>query len=431
MQAPPRAPHVPDACLLVLTSKGSSNALVFENATALRAHAPHVALTLSSHPGYAIVTRRSSGPHNVGHPWMVEELGVGRAHHAATATFSAEGFLTYSHGTAQGKVLDVSMWNYECGNTVNFVGSQKNSKETFKGGGGRNFTLNPDGTMSPSHAPHLVLGLNPPDCTLVNKGVMQALVLTPDAVQALRSGQVAALTLASHPGYAIVPKTDGPRRIDDWHVAYQHLGVGPASTAMKVRQEGPFLLSAHPSTHEFILDVPFGVLKVHCHGEHGPLPIAAINLERGTNKEHHNAARLFQLNNDGTLSPQKAPHLVFGIHGEVVPSAAAAAMAAAVPAMGMSPPVVVATAVVVEGGVPMGVPVGGGASSSSASSSSMAAAAGGAPRTLKEMADHLKEQLGLKGTIKEVVEQSCEQLGIAPKGISLIEQATACCQALG
>ena len=70
----------------------------------------------------------------------------------------------------------------------------------------------------------------------------------------------------------------------------------------------------------------------------------------------------------------------------------------------------------------MGVPVGGGVVLS-ASSSSMAAAAGGAPRTLKEMADHLKEQLGLKGTIKEVVEQSCEQLASRQR-ISLIEQAT-------
>ena len=142
-------------------------------------------------------------------------------------------------------------------------------------------------------------------------------MLDDTAATALRGGRTATLTLKSHPGYAIVPKTDGPRRIDDWHIGFQQLGVGPASKAMMVRQEGPFLLSAHPSTHDFILDVPFGALNVHCRGDHGPLPIAAINIERGTNKEHHNAARLFQLNKDNTISPQKAPHLVFGVSGTI------------------------------------------------------------------------------------------------------------------
>ena len=57
------------------------------------------------------------------------------------------------------------MWKYEAGNDLNFVGHQSARGETFKHGGGRSFVLNADGTMSVSTAPHLVLGMNIPDCT--------------------------------------------------------------------------------------------------------------------------------------------------------------------------------------------------------------------------------------------------------------------------
>ena len=33
---------------------------------------------------------------------------------------------------------------------------------------GRNFVLNSDGTLSVKPAPHLMLGMSPPDCTLVS-----------------------------------------------------------------------------------------------------------------------------------------------------------------------------------------------------------------------------------------------------------------------
>merc|ERR1719199_293282 len=99
---------------------------------------------------------------------MADLLGVGAAENAASGTLDERGFLTYTHGGTNGKVLDVAHWKYEVGNDVNFVGHVSARGETFKEGGGRSFVLNGDGTLACKHAPHLVLGLNPPDCTLVN-----------------------------------------------------------------------------------------------------------------------------------------------------------------------------------------------------------------------------------------------------------------------
>ena len=49
--------------------------------------------------------------------------------------------------------------------------------------------------------------------------------------------------------------------------------------------ENQFILSEHFSSRDFILDVPFGKLTEHCLGDHGKLPIAAINIERGEKDE--------------------------------------------------------------------------------------------------------------------------------------------------
>ena len=52
-------------------------------------------------------------------------------------------------------------------------------------------------------------------------------------------------------------------------------------------------------------------------------------------------------------------------------------------------------------------------------------------RTLVEMSDLLKGQLGLSGNVAQVVASACEELGVATKGKSLVEQAREACAALG
>lgn len=216
------------------------------------------------------------------------------------------------------------------GNDVNFVGHNSNAKRTYIPFGGREFVLNPDGTVKAKFGNHLVLGVDPPDCTLVPlQNVGNKLVIEPQVAQALRNGQAAPLTLASHPGYAIVPKTEQPRRFAPAKNNYQQLGVGPAATVpMIARLEGAFLVSHHTSTMNYVFDIPFGSLVEHCHGKNGKQPIAAISFDHGNAKEEGNAARLFVLNADDTISPQRASNLVFGIRGYLPGSGAGAAVGA-------------------------------------------------------------------------------------------------------
>ena len=123
------------------------------------------------------------------------------------------------------------------------------------------------------------------------------------------------LLLASHPGYAIVPKSDEPQRIDDWGVNYQHLGIGPASEALQAKMHGEFLLSQHPATRDYVLDVPFATYAVHCEGEHGKLPLAVISWDDRSRNLDADAPRTFFVNADNSISPTKATHLAFGIRG--------------------------------------------------------------------------------------------------------------------
>ena len=268
--------------------------------------------------------------------------------------------------------------------------------------------------------------------------VVNKIVLDAHVADALRNGRTTPLTLASHPGFAIVPKTEEPRRIHEWGVNYQHLGVGPTvdgmmtSYPLTARLEGPFLVSQYHTTREYVFDVPFGNLNEHCAGEHGKLPIAALFFDHGNNKEDHNAARLFVLNNDNTISPQRAAHLVFGIRGDLPPLPEGGAGTAAVPTaqsvpvqVPMAQPVVGATVVatpvaaVAVTAVPMGMPVEAQAGSSSS------------PPPLHEMVAVFRRELSItESAMPDVVDAACEKLGLNPKGMSLLDKATACWQLL-
>jgi len=55
-------------------------------------------------------------------------------------------------------VFDVAFWKMVEGTPVNFVGSGAGHAKTKQGGGGRDWELNHDGTISPKNNPHLALG---------------------------------------------------------------------------------------------------------------------------------------------------------------------------------------------------------------------------------------------------------------------------------
>ena len=283
---------------------------------------------------------------------------------------------------------------------------------------GRNFVLNSDGTLSVKPAPHLVLGMSPPDCTLVGAQAAECVVLQPGVAQALRAGQVTPLLLASPPGYAIVPKTDNPRRIDQWRVMYQQLGIGPAAQALQARMQGQFILSQHPSTRDYVLDVPYATYTVHCQGQHGKLPISAICWDdRGRNLDA-NAPRTFVVNANNSISPTKATHLVFGIRGALPPLAAAQHVAQPT---AQSVPVVQSVPVAQPANVPMGMPVEAAVPAASSSSATTPMP------PLNQACEEFKRELGVGGAnFAEVVDAACEMLGISTKGLSLMEKAQKC-----
>ena len=313
--------------------------------------------------------------------------------------------------------------------------------------------LNSDGTLSVKPAPHLVLGMSPPDCTLVGAQAAECVVLQPGVAQALRAGQVTPLLLASPPGYAIVPKTDNPRRIDQWRVMYQQLGIGPAAQALQARMQGQFILSQHPSTRDYVLDVPYATYTVHCQGQHGKLPISAICWDdRGRNLDA-NAPRTFVVNANNSISPTKATHLVFGIRGALPPLAAAQhvaqptaqsvpvvqSVAVAQPALQLGPPSVhggtsSANSALGDayrtGGlpnVPLGLPVEAAVPMKSCAAASSSSATTPMP-PLNQACEEFKRELGVGGTnLADVVDAACEVLGISDsKGLSLMEKAQKC-----
>ena len=324
---PPRPAPLPfdgGAPELILTKRGSPLQITLENWQQLK-QGEAVPLHLASHPGYAIVPRApEQGPVHVGPPcggddWMYVELGVGPSDKALKAAFDKQGFFTSSHApnsmrgdsasAPPSMVFDISWWKYEEGNTVNLVGEARSNERSRDTGGGRTFTINEDGSVSNSRNPHLVLGVNLPDITLVNATSPNALTFDVAAgPRGLSSGQSVPLTLASHPGLAVCPKTE-PRRINEWGVSYQHWGLGEAKNAMTVKKEGEFILSTHPSSLNFVLDVPFDKRVEGCEG----MPLAVIYFDNGSNKEEGNKARKFMVNPNGTLSPVASPHLVLGV----------------------------------------------------------------------------------------------------------------------
>jgi len=335
---PPRPlplPICPTASRLVLCERGSPNQLIFSHAERLRNGDANVPLSLESHPGFTIAARNAeTGPFE-DENWMVVELGVcsDDGQTGLHVQFDKSGFVTSSHApstpptvhkhnilttdgteadteyhtTIPSMVFDISYWNYEAGNTVNLVGSQFSNEKSRRGGGGRTFIVNNDGTISSAKAPNLVLGFDLPDVTLVNVSSENAFVF--DRADELNSGTAIPLTLSSHPGYAICPQSN-PQRFEEFKVYYQRLGLcDSVDHAMVVKKEGDFIVSATNSSPNFVLDVPYDK-RVEGTGD---IALSVIHFDKGNDKEEGNNARLFIINENNTISPVASPHLVLGL----------------------------------------------------------------------------------------------------------------------
>jgi hypothetical protein len=137
-----------------LVPRGHPNAFVFVNAQQLAAGGRDVPLTLRSHPGKAVIAKWSRPSRFA--EWKYVHLGLGDAADALRVTHTpGDAFISL------GKFcFDVCFWKYEVGNQISLV--SHTCGDGRKGGGGRDFVINADGTIGTMHASQFVLGLKPP-----------------------------------------------------------------------------------------------------------------------------------------------------------------------------------------------------------------------------------------------------------------------------
>jgi len=198
------------------------------------------------------------------------------------------------------------------------VKAHTSDQETRKFGGGRDFVVNPDGTISSKPAPHLLLGNCNGTLALVDKGSPHACVLAnvekteeykvaEDWEARLRTFTDIDLTLSSHPGLAIVPKWAETRNAwGEWD--YVDLGVGPPHKCVRASYDGQFIATTHvlSSNEEMVFDVSMW----RCvEGNHLVL-VKAHTSDQETRK--FGGGRDFVVNPDGTISSKPAPHLLLG-----------------------------------------------------------------------------------------------------------------------
>ena len=296
---PPGSGATEDGPKLVLTSKGSSSALYFENAAGL--HQKGGAL-LTLRGGNMAVVPRYDYPRDAGE-WSYIELGLGPRGMAMRVRLDGE-FLVRVHDE---RVFDIAHWKYEEGNNLVILRSSTfHPDHTRKAPGGRSFVVNPDGTISPKFAQHLVLGGQQPTFSFVP--AESPLVCRFRRAEALAAGKKVPLRLASHPGLAVVQVFDKPREAHhEWH--YKTLGIGPASKAVVAsRQESFFVDKAGWYV------CPSG-LKVH-KGNHTDLVanryIHPARIQEEHRKRGEERPLEYEFHADGSVAPASAPHLRLG-----------------------------------------------------------------------------------------------------------------------
>ena len=296
--SPPSSGATEDGPKLVLTSKGSADAIYFENAHAL--HQKGGAL-LTLRGGMAVVPRYD-------HPreimeWSYIELGLGPRGMAMRVRLDGD-FLVRVHDE---RVFDIAWWKYEVGNHLSILRSTAcHPGHTRYGNGGRSFIVNSDGTISPQKAQHLVLGAGKPTFSFVP--AESPLVCRFQHAKALAAGQQVPLTLASHPGLAVVQIFDDPREaFGEWH--YKALGLGPASKAVVASRQGSFFVD---KAGWYVCP---SMMNVH-QGNHTDLVVNRHNHPARIHEEHrkHGGKRPldFEFHADGSVAPASAPHLRLG-----------------------------------------------------------------------------------------------------------------------
>ena len=164
-------------------------------------------LALTSHPGLAVVPKFN--PIKIDE-WRVhyQHLGLGRADHTSATVrvhrrFSEGAFIVSTCASSPGFVLDVPFDRREEGTggmVMSFISFDERHKNEERGNKARAWTVNVgDGTIGPSHSPHLVLGVRPGERLILGRGAAAPMQ------QATVVGMVAAQPV--QPVQTVVPMT--------------------------------------------------------------------------------------------------------------------------------------------------------------------------------------------------------------------------------
>merc|ERR1712046_134040 len=215
------------------------------------------------------------------------------------------------------------------GTAVNWVGGGSDSR-TYLNGGGRDFRVNPDGSISLFSHPHLALGVFDPETKpsrtsrVIDSGLVLVRAGSPgvlrfDHFQALQAGMAAPLTCnASHPGNGIGTKYPEERMLGEWRYTESKM-VAAQNACMAQLVQGKFIKRVDAN---LVLDVAFWVFQEG----------TAVNWAGGGSDSRtylNGGGRDFRVNPDGSISLVNHPHLALGVSAAANTIAAATAATAA------------------------------------------------------------------------------------------------------
>lgn len=92
-------------------------------------------LTLSSHPGFAVVPKYEYPKQ--AHHWSIIKLRVGKAENAVKAKYDGE----FISRESDDRIFDIDSWNYYEGNKLWLLKKINDIEETKKSNGGRSFLI--------------------------------------------------------------------------------------------------------------------------------------------------------------------------------------------------------------------------------------------------------------------------------------------------
>jgi len=334
LPAPPTSnlkPYTGPSRRLVLVNKGDRDQCVFSHASNL-SRGEDVDLTLSSHPG--LVIGRQYGDEKRHGPWRYIEAGIKRNVQPVRARYIDRNYIKLTDADL---VFDVSFWKMETGNTVNFVGGTNRKDKTKLGGGGRDWVINSDGTISPKHQRHLALGVQSRErapMILVRKG--DPGMLTFKNASRLRNGETVNLSLSSHYGMGVSRMYNEEKRFGPWR--YTESCVS-SNTPISVSYTSNNYIKLADA--DLVFDVSFWKME----------PGNTVNFVGGTNAKEKTmlggGGRDWIIDDDGSISPKRHSHLSLGCCLESSPEPEIAVVQLPPPT---APPIAVAVALPLEGG---------------------------------------------------------------------------------